>query len=557
MRGSSLQSASPNDSSLVYAGILLSIAKQPNLPEKNDVNGQTKSVTPDTSIVGEGEMHCAGAPIVLRKGKEEDIIVEQWLKCVNNMTTQVQIRFLGEYMLYKCVNMWHTKSFNLRAAFVCDITKDESLIWIGIISDLMSFIKRFGRRYAASMMRRSAFKKPRKSQVDYQAISKLALEWAIGAVDTLFDNVTELPCLGRSVPRFCTKHNQFNVIDDNMQTIKRIAHTYTRVIADMKREDDMWNKRRNLHPHAPAVEGEDSEIGDAHPAEASSGGDRCGDNNVTAAETITNDSSLVDRSSDSNVDAVGGDAPGVDLELGYGLGGEDNKKVRKIHVSVYDTWSGALILSGEYEVTDTIRSIRLLAQEVLVRDNLPVRIYKGKERNDHLSEESSLLESAKDIDIFDNCLMLYARYIRWDAITRCSEYGSVVNLLNRLKTITVVLVEDETKLSNLAEGITGVICHLLQIQGNDEAVAIVARFQDMIDLLESKAMDLSNYHDMTKGGSTALFMNKLAPFYEEGLKSASISSEKESLPLGTSCNWRLSHGKAQSWMCGIGQWPAR
>lgn len=247
MRGSSLQSESPDESSLVYADILLSIAEQPNPPEKNTVNGQTKSVTPGTSIVGKGKRNCAELPIVLRKGNEEENIVEQWLKCVNNVSTQVQIRFLGEYMLYKCVNTWHNKSFNLRAAFVCDITNDESLIWIGIISDLMSFIKRFGRRYAASMMRRSAFKKLRKSHVDYQAISKLALEWAIGAVDKLLDNVRELPCLGRSVPRFCTEHNQFNFIKDNMQTIKRIAHTYTRVIADMKREDDMWKKRRNLH----------------------------------------------------------------------------------------------------------------------------------------------------------------------------------------------------------------------------------------------------------------------------------------------------------------------
>ncbi len=247
MRRSSRKSASPNDSSLVYAGILLSIARQPNPPEKNDVNGRMKSLTPGTSVVSEGKMHCAEPQIVLRKGKEDENIVEQWLKCVNNMSTQVQIRFLGEYMLYKCVYVWHKKNFNLRAVFVCDIMSNIGLIWMGIIFDLKSFIKRFGRRYAASMMRRSAFKKLRKSHVDYQEISKLALEWAIGAVNRLLYNVKELPCLGRIVPRFCTKHNQLHVIDDKMQTIERIAHTYTRVIADMKRENDMYEKRRNLH----------------------------------------------------------------------------------------------------------------------------------------------------------------------------------------------------------------------------------------------------------------------------------------------------------------------
>ncbi len=80
-----------------------------------------------------------------------------------------------------------------------------------MLSDLMSFIGRHGRRYASSILRR--LKIPSKSPVHSQPISKLASEWAIGVVKALVMSEEELPYHRVSFVRFYAKHNQMKYIE--------------------------------------------------------------------------------------------------------------------------------------------------------------------------------------------------------------------------------------------------------------------------------------------------------------------------------------------------------
>ncbi len=191
----------------------------PNTTKKEIIDQKKKSVN-------KGKRDCIKVPIIVTKGKEEEKIIAQWLKRVKNMTTAKQVRFLGEYVLHQCVNSWHNKSFNLDSFLVCGVS-DPVLIWFRLLSDLSDFIRQQGWRYASSILRRS--KKQNKSRRRSQPMSKLASGWAMGAVSALVMSWEDLPGYGQSFKSFCRKHNQMWSIDDNMETIQRISHAYTRI----------------------------------------------------------------------------------------------------------------------------------------------------------------------------------------------------------------------------------------------------------------------------------------------------------------------------------------
>lgn len=197
-------------------------------------------------ICGEGKRGCDGVPSVVRvevssgaqRRTEEDMIFEQWLKCFNDMSTAKQIRFMGEYILHKCVNMWHNKSFDLETFFVYGIT-DYVIIWNRLLFDLRSFVKKVGTRYGSSMLRRSK----KLGNVHSQPICKHASQWAIRAVNELIMSGIDLPYRAPSFVSFAKKNNKMRYIDDNMKTIQRILHVYIRQIMLCKEE----NKNAFVH----------------------------------------------------------------------------------------------------------------------------------------------------------------------------------------------------------------------------------------------------------------------------------------------------------------------
>ncbi len=176
--------------------------------------------------LNQGEVACCKQCI--NKDEEAQALMRHAAVGPQMLPTAERTQFLGEYMLHKCVNIWHDKDFALGSFYVFG-TADTSLIWSGMIFDLGSFIRRHARRCAVSMMKRSGFKELIKS-------AQLAKEWAIGAANELLVNVSELARASfheESVRSFCTKHIQFKYID-NMQTSQRIAHTYTRVVRQIR-----------------------------------------------------------------------------------------------------------------------------------------------------------------------------------------------------------------------------------------------------------------------------------------------------------------------------------
>ena len=228
---------------------LMSSSIESHPPEKNSVRGRINNTStfgnfiphdPDTAqkeIIDqpkksfkEGKRDCIKVPIVVTKVKEEEKIIAQWLKCVKDMTTAKQVRFLGEYVLYQCVNKWHNKSFNLDSFFVFGVS-DSELIWDGLLRDLSTVIRQQGWRYASSILRHS--KNQNKSGRRSKSMSKLASEWAREAVNTLVNSSRDLPDYGQSFQSFFRKHNQMRSIDDNMETMQRISQAYTRTFQDI------------------------------------------------------------------------------------------------------------------------------------------------------------------------------------------------------------------------------------------------------------------------------------------------------------------------------------
>jgi hypothetical protein len=206
----------------------------------DNVIRRTTSISPDNLSRGEVKTDSDEAPSVVPKMNDDENIITQWIKCVNDMPRPEidLIQFLGEYVLHKCVAMWHDKIFNRSFRIDSDFVlgfANSRIIWLELLSDLRSFIEQYGRRYAASMLRRTVFKNLRSVQDRSQPISKLALEWAVGAVNDLLEKGVGSRWHGQTVLSFCTKHNQFKYIDDNMQTNRGIQDAHNRLMMYIER----------------------------------------------------------------------------------------------------------------------------------------------------------------------------------------------------------------------------------------------------------------------------------------------------------------------------------
>jgi len=134
---------------------------------------------------------------------------------LNNAPTSVLIQFLGEYVVHKCVRIWHTRKLDLLSFFICDEIY-KAYAWEEILLDLVSVITRYGKRTAASLLRRKQFSKCRDLlRKSTQAASKRAVEKALDIVGNINIGVGNYVLSGgKSLLHCCLENTQFKYLPE-------------------------------------------------------------------------------------------------------------------------------------------------------------------------------------------------------------------------------------------------------------------------------------------------------------------------------------------------------
>ncbi len=186
---------------------------------------------------GNKEKAVARADSFISIIKNSDIVAQ-----LINAPTPGLIHFVGECVVHKCVHLWHSRQLDLFSFFLGDEI-NKSFVLKQILDDLLSFIRRRGKRIAASLLRRKQFAKCKDFlSKSPQAASKLAVEWALDIAHNIHNGVcTYLLRGGKSLLHCCFENTQFNYIG-RKHTACLIAYSLQKKLMTMQRLKKNMNK---------------------------------------------------------------------------------------------------------------------------------------------------------------------------------------------------------------------------------------------------------------------------------------------------------------------------
>ncbi len=149
---------------------------------------------------------------------------EKLVTQLSNVPTSGFIQFLGEFVVHHCVYIWHTRKVNLVIFFIRD-ERSKGNAWNQMLNKLGTLVRHYGKRTAASLLRRKQFAKCRDVHGISKATSQLAMESALGIVRKINVRVSKYVLDGGKSLLHCVLENtQFDYID-RKETAFLIAYT--------------------------------------------------------------------------------------------------------------------------------------------------------------------------------------------------------------------------------------------------------------------------------------------------------------------------------------------
>eukprot|EP00984_Skeletonema_dohrnii_P032104 scaffold25545_cov78-Skeletonema_dohrnii-CCMP3373.AAC.4 len=146
------------------------------------------------------------------------------------------VQCLGEHILRRCVYIWSKREFDLSKFFISsEIHKEYA--WSTMLNDLTLFILHYGKRTAASLLRRKQFLKLKEVLGKSQATTKLAVDWALDIVCNISVGVRDFDVHeGDNLAHCCMQNARLEFVDkvelscllaytlhDNLDAMKKLT----------------------------------------------------------------------------------------------------------------------------------------------------------------------------------------------------------------------------------------------------------------------------------------------------------------------------------------------
>lgn len=143
----------------------------------------------------------------------------KWNENTANEDKDGLVRFLSEYLFYKCVIIWHNQRYKPKGdGLVADDSKFQgervnmSYIWCYLFVTLTAVIREHNKRIIAAMLRRSCFAELKACWDKSEPISEIATNWALRVVDKLSFKV-DWKCVQQFPLRHCLENISTKYID--------------------------------------------------------------------------------------------------------------------------------------------------------------------------------------------------------------------------------------------------------------------------------------------------------------------------------------------------------